>query len=109
MNIYLQLRGVVYVCIDDHTFFNIWNTVLANPILLLISTRPLQRGYRRYHPGKQNCQSVAVAVQLCNVYLNYYHDRDRPTGFQFCDTLIHTPKFLVLVNYSFTKRNAVLD
>jgi len=38
--IYLQLRGVTYVCrrhnlCRRHTFFNIWNTVLANPILLL--------------------------------------------------------------------------
>jgi len=27
---------VVLLSVDDHTFFNIWNTVLADPILLLI-------------------------------------------------------------------------
>jgi len=31
---YLQLHGVIVMSEDDHTFFNIWNTVLAIPILL---------------------------------------------------------------------------
>jgi len=64
---------VLLMSVDDHTFFNIWNTVLANPVLLL-NHRPLNRGYRRYHPGKQNCQSVAAAVHLCISENCYYHD-----------------------------------
>jgi len=39
---YLQLRGVrlLIMSVDNHTFFYIWNTVLANPILLLIIITP---------------------------------------------------------------------